>query len=205
MREKTGRPLIFEHLDEWQSLSASATENDACELHGLCCGLLAVIPGKSADDLLQMMEPLGEWEWDAKVRQHLQNAILEAAAAMDSEDFSFSPILPPDDQQLRLRTECLGAWCAGFIAGVGAGRGDQTSVEAEGNKATQKNSKQDQADLDEIIADFAQISRASVDAGEAHGESEDELELAFSELVEYVRTGAMLIRQGRLIALKDKA
>lgn len=195
--------MIFEHLDEWQSLSASATENDACELHGLICGLLATMPGRSAPGLLKIMEPLGEWEWDEKARKHLQNGILEAAAALDSEDFSFTPILPADEVRLSVRTACLGAWCAGFIAGVGAGQGEQQgdkdltrSAKKSGNGAEVDSTM---AEQNEIIADMAQIARASAETEANDDASAEELEQAFNDLLEYVRTGAMVIRQNHLL------
>ena len=206
-------PLIFEHLDDWRKLTGSATEGDASELHGLVCGLLAAAPGRSTQDLLRQLERLGEWDWNTEIREHLARGILESASALDSEDFSFSPLLPPDSSALDNRAACLGSWCGGFIAGFGAGQAG--SLLRAG------------AEQDEVLRDLEQISRVEVanpeiDAADAalddsvrddaafhdrafgDGDSEDQ-EQAYAELVEYVRMAVMLMRQSSRNQLQANA
>lgn len=180
--------LIFEHLDEWRQLSGSATDGDASELHGLICGLLAAAPGSALERIMQALEPLGEWQWQASHRQQIQQGILESATQLDSEDFSFSPMLPDDDTPLADRTHCLGLWCGGFNAGFGAGRQDLAKQHGQ-----QSNLSDDEQ---EVLRDMEQIAR--VDPNLLDQDDANELEASYAELLEYVRTAVMLMRQSSL-------
>ncbi|GAB4201169.1 MAG: UPF0149 family protein [Wenzhouxiangellaceae bacterium] len=171
-------PLIFEHLTDWKQMTASAGDDEASELHGLISGLLSGAPGRSATDLVAALEPLGEWRWTARIRDTLAAGALQTAGGLDSEDFSFAPLLPDDDSALEHRASCLGAWCGGFIAGYGAAVGN-----AQGNEEQQ-----------EVLRDLQQIALAAMNEEDGQDIQED----AYMRLVEYVRTVAMLLRQSAL-------
>lgn len=168
-------PLIFEHLEDWRRKTGCVSEADACELHGLVCGLLAGAPGQSTTQLIRHLQKLGEWDWTDAIREQLGHGILEAAGQLDSESFAFNPLLPPDEAALVTRATCLAWWAGGFIAGYGA----SGSTPAPGECA-------------EALQDLAQIARAEV--GRDEGDSNDQ-ESAYTQLVEYVRMAAMLVRQ----------
>lgn len=202
-------PLIFEHLDEWRKLSGSVSDGDASELHGLICGLLSALPAASTEELLRALEPLGEWQWTADHRGHLQRGMLEFASAMDSSDFTFTPLLPADSAVLGERAACLGLWCGGFIAGFAAGQ-NHSQPQSPG------------AEQQEILNDLAQIARvdASLEGFVDHDDEEasdqaeraaelqaldqEEQEDAYFELLEYVRTAVMLMRQSGLSQLAER-
>jgi len=183
--------LIIEHLDEWRQLSGSANDGDASELHGLICGLLAAAPGTALERIMQALEPLGEWQWQQSHRQQIQQGVLESATQLDSEDFSFEPLLPDDDTPLADRTHCLGLWCGGFNAGFGAGRQDLS-------KANGHNSSKLSDDEQEVLRDMEQIAR--VDPNLLDADDAEELEASYAELLEYVRTAVMLMRQSSMNA-----
>ena len=94
----------------------------------------------------------------------------------------FQLLLPDDDDELDERTEALGDWCLGFVYGLAAGGLSEDSELPE--------------DTRELLMDFIEISRASNDVGELDDDSdEEEDEHAFVEIVEYVRTGVLLINE----------
>ena len=98
-----------------------------------------------------------------------------------------APLLPDDESALAQRAEALALWCHGFLAGLVVGgvdlAGDPSGLSAE---------------LNELVRDFAEISRAGAEAEEA-GESGDR---SLTELIEYVRVGAQCIFE-ELVAGSD--
>ncbi|MES0328506.1 MAG: UPF0149 family protein, partial [Gammaproteobacteria bacterium] len=94
-------------------------------------------------------------------------------------------LLPEDDEDLMDRTEALANWCQGFVYGLAAGGiSDDTKLPG---------------DAQEILMDFVEISRAGYNIGDDDvievSETTEEDELAFVEVVEYVRTGVLLINE----------
>lgn len=91
---------------------------------------------------------------------------------LDEFDFSFDLLLPEDEAALIERAAALSAWCEGFLLGLGYGSKD---AEWPG-------------ECTEILRDLVEISALDP---EASGEADEE---AYSELAEYVRVGAQVIR-----------
>jgi uncharacterized protein YgfB (UPF0149 family) len=90
-------------------------------------------------------------------------------------DADFEPLLPDDESPLALRADALSQWCQGFLYGLGSGTtGDPGQVSAEAG---------------EIIRDFTDITHVGVDSDEENEENE----VAFSEVVEFVRVGVQLL------------
>ena len=90
----------------------------------------------------------------------------------------FYLLLPEDNAPLVTRAEALGEWCQGFLYGLAAG----------GLKEDTKLPENSQ----EIMRDMLEISRASADEDAEMDEAD---EIALMELVEYVRTGVLLINE----------
>jgi uncharacterized protein YgfB (UPF0149 family) len=95
----------------------------------------------------------------------------------------FQLLLPDDDDDLGERTDALATWCLGFVYGLAAGGISEESELPEDTK--------------ELLMDFIEISRAGNDLGDQDDDSasDEEDELAFMEIVEYVRTGVLLINE----------
>lgn len=152
-------------------MQAAHALTDPAEAHGTLAGALCVHP-YSAEDWLAEVLP------DGNRPPAAVNALRELYAstvhALGGGEFEFDLLLPDEQQSLESRTESLGAWCAGFLYGLGSGSGDPGQLGGEAG---------------EIIRDLTQITRAGVDL--ADGEEGNEAALA--ELVEYVRVGAQLI------------
>ena len=145
--------------------------------HGLLCGLLCSGRPVSAALLQQLMvenagldqEPAGSCipVFEALMR--------ETGMRLSEGQFDFALLLPDDDESLPRRTQALGDWCESFLFGLSAGGlSNETELTAE---------------VDEFIADLAEISRVEFNNETAS----DEDEIQFSELVEYVRLGVLLI------------
>ena len=88
--------------------------------------------------------------------------------------------LPDDESALAQRAEALALWCHGFLAGLVVGgvdlAGDPSALPAE---------------IDELVRDFAEISRAGLSEDEAAGK--DQPDFALAELHEYVRVSAQIV------------
>ena len=94
---------------------------------------------------------------------------------MAAIDMAFQPLLPDDDAALVRRVAGLAQWCHGFLYGLALG-----GAVAPGRLS---------ADVDEILRDFAEISRAEVDPADPVETGE----AAYAELLEFVRTGAQIV------------
>lgn len=100
--------------------------------------------------------------------------------------------LPDDEDDLRDRVSSLALWVTGFLNGLGeaaALSGDEarTALKAE--------------PLAEMLIDLTEISRASIETEEIAAD-ENESEIAYAEVVEFVRVAAQLAYE-TLAALRD--
>jgi uncharacterized protein len=150
---------------------AGATES-ASECHGALCGALCVHETYTARHWLRdvLLDEVVIDDADG-----FTGVIDATLATLRAGDMRFTPLLPDDDVALSLRAAALGEWCEGFLYGLGTG-GLDARVRLP-------------ADVAEILEDFAEISRAGADEGES---AEDD-EVAYAELVEFVRVGAQLV------------
>lgn len=145
----------------------------AAELHGTLCGMLCVNDsegGKRIPELLGEGAPAGV----AALVTALHD---EALRRLRDPEYDFHMLLPDDAEPMTVRTEALGDWCRGFLAGLGLAGLKQGQSLPEG--------------VEEIVKDFIEISQVNFDLGE--GDEEDEA--AYAEVVEYVRVGVLLVHQ----------
>ena len=166
--------VTFEEVDS--ALAAIDAPLAAAEAHGGLCGSLATIGGFSAAAWLDAIVPAAAPEGEEQLRSRnlLETVFDETAGALASIDMDFVPLLPDDQEPLERRVVALAAWCTGFLYGIGAGGlPDRDELTAE---------------LGEVLADFAEISRATIDTDE----SEESSETSYVELTEFVRAGVQL-------------
>ena len=166
-----------------QTLQLCGGVLDAAELaecHGLLCGLVCRESSRTAGEFL---EQLSAMELVVSPDRALHAALAQlwrsTTGQLEDEDLGFRLWLPDDDESLERRTAALAQWCSGFLAGLGsAGQLDVLSAEAR-----------------EAIADLQEIARADLSAeGEAGREGEDD-EVAYAEIVEYVRVVTLMMRE----------
>ena len=147
----------------------------AAECHGLLSGMLCV-PGAFDRDRF-LAEVLGDVRRvaDGGACSRLLAALGEdLLRRLYSPDCDFVPLLPDDLQTLDLRVEALGAWCAGFLYGLGI-----SGVERE--RALSSEAR-------EMLTDLAGMTHIDTDC-----EPGEESESSYAELVEYVRVGVLLV------------
>jgi len=161
------------------SLGDGHANTSPAETHGTLCGLLCTAAQDLPDAWIRntladaMQDPS-----HAPVGAHhaLQQLYVASVIALDGDDMAFSPLLPPDDRGLEVRTAALAGWCQGFLYGL-AVRGLRDFSDLEG-------------EIREFLEDMVQISRAEIDDTAAAASERDEA--AYAELVEYVRVGVQL-------------
>jgi len=148
------------------------------ELHGVLCGRVSGGEHLSDADLIatvaefldvtpERVEDFGDM---------LPDLYQFTYGQICSSGFEFAPMLPDDDFSLNERLASLGEWCQGFLFGLG---NSGLSVET---KLT--------GDIADALGDLASISQ--VGALEDENEEEDD-EVSYAELVEYVRVAVLLI------------
>jgi uncharacterized protein len=166
--------VTFDELEA--TLTTAAAPTGAAEAHGSLCGALAADAHFDAEAWAGTALPATDVDADAlRTRNLLRTLAAETQAALTSQDMEFEPLLPDDEAPLEQRVVAIAAWCAGFLYGIGSGglkAGEAAVPEPVG----------------EIIRDFGEISRASIDAEE----TEESNESSYAEIVEYLRAAAQL-------------
>lgn len=160
--------LSFDHLDH--VLARAGASADASDSHGFISGLICAAGQASPD----------QWEQQLLAGQDNENAknLLQAhytglQAQLNSPDLDFEILLPHDEEDLKWRTSMLGQWCMGFLSGLGiGGLPDSDSLPEE---------------VAELLEDLTQISRIEFELDDPSEEDE----VAFQEIVEYVRVGVL--------------
>ncbi|MFV2004933.1 MAG: UPF0149 family protein [Gammaproteobacteria bacterium] len=159
----------------------------ATESHGALCGMLCA---QGATDAAQwMLHVLGEREESSKTLQQAGKMLLHmhqvTTEQMNDSDVEFDLMLPDDAETLEARVDALGTWCQGFVYGLAAGGVKEDTDLPDDSK--------------ELIKDILEISRAGYaadDEAELNASVEndnEEDEVAFMEVSEYVRMGILLI------------
>ncbi len=158
-----------------KSLVSSRAPVGAAECHGLLCGILCLNPEASLNDWLDevLSETAPVEQGDLEVLRDVYN---ETRRQFDSPDSDFQMLLPDDGGSLVVRSDAMVSWCEGFLYGLGIVGG---KVALKMDEASQ-----------EFLSDLSEITRLATDAEEG-----EENEVAYTEIVEYVRTGVMVVRE----------
>ena len=147
---------------------------EPAEAHGTLAGALCSSRDYGLIEWLHEILPDDSPDEAALQSSVLQN-VYDCMVRSLGNDSDFQPLLPDDDAPLSERADALSPGCQGFLYGLGSGTtGDPGKVSTEAG---------------EIIRDFTEITHVGVDAGE---ESEEN-EVAFAEVVEFVRVGVQLL------------
>lgn len=166
--------MEFDALD--QTLAQAGAHAGAAECHGALAGWLA--SGRGADPQPWLEPMLEELDLaDAKVmrcRADLVELHRAVAIQLGGEALEFNPLLPDESNPLPTRVAALAEWCEGFLFGLGLAG----AAAVRGGE-----------DVREVIGDFAQIARAGLETDQ--GTEQDEV--AYAELVEFIRVGAQLV------------
>jgi len=168
------KPLLsFEKITE--TLEAAELYTNASETHGVLSGL--VCGGVKLDDQSWQSlfnDVVNEGMGLPLNVQRVIDSIYEQVVNQITDDgLGFKLLLPNDDIPLDDRAESMAQWAQGFLVGFGM-------VQQGLNEASD--------DIQELIRDIRDISQVSLD----FEQEDEESEIAFTEIVEYLRVGAML-------------
>ena len=151
------------------------------EIHGVATGLVCC--GEDESTLATwapiLTRELEDDESRRLVKDILSGLVALTQHALQSTDFTFQILLPPDSTDIATRTTALADWCAGFCTG------------------TAFNNRFNEADLEpdalEALTDIARI--AEVEPGT---DATEDQEKALLELEEYLKVGTQLIFEATL-------
>lgn len=163
----------------FEDAQAALAYHNASEVHGLLCGVLCTNESLSSEVWLNFVAD--EIPENTSLTQDAQSLLLElldtTLAQLKADGFSFSLLLPSDRASLQRRTLSLGYWCQGFLTGLGLGGMQKDRAES--------------AEVDEFLNDLLNIARVGFNVDDI----QEEDERAYTEIVEYVRIGVLLVEQ----------
>jgi len=147
----------------------------AAEVHGILSGFICGgIDLDSKDWLTHFNDVVNEGLGLPLKAKNLVSLLHTQVITQFTDDgLGFSLLLPIDDKPLDDRCEALSQWAQGFLVGFGM-------VQQALNQASE--------DVQEMIKDIRDISQISL----GFEEEDEESEIAYAEIVEYLRVGAML-------------
>jgi len=148
---------------------------EPAEAHGTLAGALCSSRDYGLLEWVHEILPDDSPDEEALKSSVLQRVYDTMVRTLAGSDADFAPLLPDDDAPLALRADALSLWCQGFLYGLGSGpAADPAKVSNE---------------VGEIIRDSTEITHVGVDAGEENEENE----IAFAEVVEFVRVGVQML------------
>lgn len=161
-----------------RALQEAEVPTGASLTHGGLCGLLCLAPDDAVGIWLQ--DTLRDAGTDAAALSRCREVLVELESETDAAFrdplLGFQPLLPEEEGDIEIRTDALAQWCQGFLYGLGLGGLDSGSLSEE---------------CQEALEDLSEIAHAGIDQDEEA--SDEELERAFTELLEYVRVAAQLL------------
>jgi uncharacterized protein YgfB (UPF0149 family) len=167
--------MLAATYDEFeQVLRAARALPDPAEAHGTLAGALCSSRDYGLIEWLREILPDDSSD-DAALKNSVLQNVYDSMVLSLGNDSDFQPLLPDDDSPLASRADALSSWCQGFLYGLGSG-----TTPDPGKVSTEAG---------EIIRDFTEITHVGVDAGE----ETEENEVAFAEVVEFVRVGVQLL------------
>ncbi|HTY94592.1 MAG TPA: UPF0149 family protein [Steroidobacteraceae bacterium] len=156
-----------------QALIQAHSLTDAAEAHGTLAGCLCSTVAYRFEDW--MLEILPEGTASPSATQLLLELFRSTSEALAEAQMQFTPLLPEDAQSIESRAAALGAWCQGFLYGLGTSSlTDATALPG---------------DVGEVVRDLNEITHVAADSAESRESNEG----AYAELVEFVRAGVQLL------------
>ncbi len=166
----------IEQLDQWlKNLDANI---GAVEFHGMLTGLITTQGGEAKQLYIEEVLPPDYDSADLLQQEAIEGLSLPFDSLREQLNdplLSFYPLLPEDEYAFDERVDAMAAWCQGYLFGLSrGGLPDRSQLSDETN---------------EFLEDILTFSRA--DNFELDGDEEDER--ALNEIIEYLRTGAILV------------
>ncbi|WP_200242629.1 UPF0149 family protein [Thiohalocapsa halophila] len=173
-------PAVPDHDELERLLAPSALSCTAAEAHGIYCGLLASGADAPRERWLAELLPAadtGRTDVDADSRRAALDALAAATeASLADTEQAFHPLLPADDRPLGERATAVHGWTRGLLYGLGIANLDQSRLAPETR---------------EVFDDLMEVTRMDLDDIEETTENED----ALTEVLEFLRVAALLLRE----------
>ncbi|MDH5183886.1 MAG: UPF0149 family protein [Gammaproteobacteria bacterium] len=163
-----------------QTLAKLNVEMDASECQGVLVGLLIANDTVSAAEVQQALAPsldTGNLLAQEAMKQMLQFLGSTQAQLADSS-CAFNPMLADDSDNMDDKLDMLSAWIQGFLMGL-----------AHGGVKDYSKLPDEAAEFAEDMVDMAQVNSYELE------DDEEANEEAYMELVEYLRTGILLMNE----------
>ena len=171
------QPDIYELEDTLLKLDSTM---GAAESHGVLCAILCARGTADMSDWASHI--LGEQEQGNALLQEalsLLNVLYQATLTeLNDTSCDFKLFLPDDEEDLSERVIALTDWCQGFVYGLAVGGISDSDVLPD--------------DSMELIRDIIEISKADPETDASPTEEDEQ---AYVEIVEYLRTGILLISE----------
>ncbi len=165
-------PLDFASLQA--ILTSESVKAHASELHGVLTGLICA--GFTFEDkgyIAMLNDLFNEGDsFPSAVKIALNKVFHQLWADILDDSYTFSLMLPDDDDSIVERGHALGVWVQGFNLGFGLQQKDTPVLSAE---------------VKEVLTDFSEIANLSDEM-----EEDEDTEQAYFEISEYVRISALL-------------
>ncbi len=147
------------------------------EMHGLLCGILVAGKKVSASMYIDMVTDEGSDQKDSQTLGTVLGTLYkDTISELQSPVLEFEPLLPDDDYPLDERMEAACSWARGLIIGLakqGVDKGPDVS-----------------SDSSAFIKDMYQVSQTKFEVT-----FDEESELVYTELVEYLKMGTLLLQE----------
>ena len=163
---------------DFASLQAILTSEDvkchASEIHGVLTGLICAGFEFENQGYMAMLHDLFNENdgFPTAVKKALKQVYSELWASILDDSYSFTLLLPDDDDSMAERGHALSVWVQGFNLGFGLEHKDSPIVSEE---------------VKEVLTDFSEIANLSDEM-----EEDEDTEQAYFEISEYVRISALL-------------
>lgn len=177
MSETPPETPTIQYGDLRELLRRLGTAQTPSSLHGSLTGILAAGHRMTPRDwiawALDLLAPSSDvTESD---RTELNALYVSTLRDLEDPDFTFMPMLPPDDSPLGQRLEELSDWCGCFLGAFGT-----VGVVAEGESLPEQ--------VEEVLEDLSAIAQVETEADDGAQAEEDYLAIS-----EHVRMGVLTL------------
>jgi hypothetical protein len=184
----TATPPTFEYETLRDSLAHSGAIVELAELHGGVCGALCGGGPPAAERWLDDCFKDQDVTMAEDVQAPLREIVGVSWRTLDGKDLAFEPLLPDDESPLDEQVQALGLWCHGFLGGLGASAPDVARGPVLKRRTDTAASP---VAIDEIVADFSEISRVGLSDDDTV--DRNQADFALAELKEYVRVSVQIV------------
>ncbi len=165
-----------DYLRGEQLLSALGDAGSFAECQGALAGLICTRGSVTLETWLEHMNGnVGIRFLQTDEKQLLQRILDQTTAQFEQSEKEFQPVLPDDQQPIAQRIQAIMDWASGMLFAIGLQ--DENRIPRLSETAR------------EFVEDLVDITNIDIDTIE----DDEESEIAYTDIVEYVRVGTALL------------